>query len=49
MVVTGIRDVLRPNVKKSVKKCQIAGIKVRMVTGDNKITAEAIAKACGII
>lgn len=49
LVVTGIRDVLRPTVKASVRKCQIAGIKVRMVTGDNKVTAEAIAKDCGII
>jgi Ca2+ transporting ATPase len=49
LIVTGIRDVLRPTVKASVAKCQIAGIKVRMVTGDNKVTAEAIAKDCGII
>ncbi len=40
---------MRPTVKASVKDCQIAGIKVRMVTGDNKVTAEAIAKECGII
>jgi len=49
LCVTGIRDVLRPTVKDSVEKCQIAGIKVRMVTGDNKVTAEAIAIDCGII
>ena len=49
MCVTGIRDVLRPTVKESVRKCQIAGINVRMVTGDNKVTAEAIAIDCGII
>jgi len=49
LCVTGIRDILRPTVKASVAKCQVAGIKVRMVTGDNQITAEAIAKDCGII
>jgi len=49
LCVTGIRDILRPTVKASVAKCQVAGIKVRMVTGDNLITAEAIAKDCGII
>jgi len=49
LCLTGIRDILRPTVKHSVKQCQIAGIKVRMITGDNPITAEAIAKDCGII
>lgn len=49
LCVTGIRDILRPTVSDSVRKCQIAGIKVRMVTGDNQITAEAIAQECGII
>jgi P-type Ca2+ transporter type 2B len=29
--------------------CNYAGVRVRMVTGDNKITAMAIAKECGII
>jgi len=33
----------------SVKKCQDAGIKVIMVTGDQPLTAAAIAKKVGII
>lgn len=47
--VLGIRDVIRPEVPEAVERCQRAGIKVRMVTGDNKITALAIAKQCRII
>jgi Ca2+ transporting ATPase len=47
--ILGIRDIIRPEVPDAVKKCQTAGIKVRMVTGDNKVTALAIAKQCGII
>ena len=41
-------DVLRKEVPGAVKSCKIAGIKVRMVTGDNKVTARAIALNCGI-
>lgn len=42
----GIKDPVRKTVKESVRKCQQAGIKVRMVTGDNMLTANAIAKEC---
>ena len=35
----GIRDHLRDNIPESVATCQHAGIKVRMVTGDNPDTA----------
>jgi Ca2+ transporting ATPase len=47
--VCGIKDVIRPEVPSSIAKCHEAGIDVKMVTGDNKITAEAIAKEIGII
>ena len=45
----GIRDHLRDNIPESVATCQHAGIKVRMVTGDNPETARAIAKESGIM
>ncbi|EGX91897.1 P-type calcium ATPase [Cordyceps militaris CM01] len=46
--VFGIRDPLRPEVVDSVKKCQDAGVFVRMITGDNFTTAKAVATECGI-
>lgn len=33
----------------AIRKCQRAGITVRMVTGDNINTARAIATKCGIL
>ncbi|MDD5025642.1 MAG: calcium-translocating P-type ATPase, PMCA-type, partial [Methanoregula sp.] len=45
----GIRDHLRDNIPESVATCQRAGIKVRMVTGDNPETARAIAQESGIL
>lgn len=46
--VLGIQDPIRTEVPSAVEKCKIAGINVRMVTGDNINTAIAIAKKCGI-
>ena len=45
----GIRDQLRAEVPHSVEMCHKAGITVRMVTGDNIITALAISKDSNII
>merc|ERR1712096_61026 len=45
----GIEDPVRPEVPDAIKKCQRAGITVRMVTGDNINTARAIATKCGIL
>ncbi len=44
----GFMDPLRPEVKDSVAKCQGAGIRVVMVTGDHPATAFAIASELGI-
>jgi Ca2+ transporting ATPase len=49
VAILGIRDIIRPEVPEAVATCQRAGIKVRMVTGDNLVTAVAIAKECGIL
>lgn len=46
--IVGIADPLRPEVPDAIRKCQRAGITVRMVTGDNLATAVAIAKEAGI-
>ena len=48
IALVGIKDPCRPGVPESVQKCQEAGIVVRMVTGDNKTTAVAIARECNI-
>ncbi|XP_048012862.1 plasma membrane calcium-transporting ATPase 1a isoform X1 [Megalobrama amblycephala] len=47
--IVGIEDPVRPEVPDAIKKCQRAGITVRMVTGDNLNTARAIATKCGIL
>uniref|UniRef100_A0A8C3HRG5 Calcium-transporting ATPase n=2 Tax=Chrysemys picta bellii TaxID=8478 RepID=A0A8C3HRG5_CHRPI len=49
IAVVGIEDPVRPEVPEAIRKCQKAGITVRMVTGDNINTARAIAAKCGIL
>eukprot|EP01018_Ginkgo_biloba_P010168 Gb_31058 [translate_table: standard] len=46
--IVGIKDPCRPGVAEAVSQCKAAGIKIRMVTGDNLITAISIARECGI-
>lgn len=47
--LAGLEDPPRAEVPDAVRKCQEAGIKVIMVTGDHPRTAEAIARKIGLI
>ncbi|KAJ8447578.1 hypothetical protein Cgig2_031191 [Carnegiea gigantea] len=49
LAIVGIKDPCRPGVDEAVRLCTAAGVKVRMVTGDNIQTAKAIALECGIL
>lgn len=49
LCVVGIEDPVRPEVPDAIRRCQKAGITVRMVTGDNVNTARSIAMKCGIV
>ncbi|KAG4946478.1 hypothetical protein JHK87_042485 [Glycine soja] len=49
LAIVGLKDPCRPGVKQAVELCQKAGVKVKMVTGDNVKTAKAIALECGIL
>eukprot|EP01113_Clastostelium_recurvatum_P039552 TRINITY_DN604_c0_g2_i2.p1 TRINITY_DN604_c0_g2~~TRINITY_DN604_c0_g2_i2.p1 ORF type:complete len:1017 (-),score=417.27 TRINITY_DN604_c0_g2_i2:124-3174(-) len=46
--IVGIKDPVRDEVPAAVEQCHKAGITVRMVTGDNILTAKKIAEECGI-
>ena len=45
----GIADPLRAEVKDAVNSCKTAGIEVKMLTGDNIVTASAIAEELGLL
>ena len=44
-----LKDVVRPEAEEAISQCKKAGIKIRMLTGDSKTTAKAIAEECGIL
>lgn len=46
--LVGIMDPPRPEVRDAIKICQRAGIKVKMITGDQAMTATAIGKELNI-
>jgi Ca2+-transporting ATPase len=47
--LVGIIDPPRAEIAPMVKMCRTAGIRIMMITGDNKLTAEAIAVDIGIL
>ena len=48
LALVGIVDPARPEAKDSIAQAKAAGIRVRMITGDHAITAQAIADQLGI-
>ncbi|KAG8389292.1 hypothetical protein BUALT_Bualt02G0213700 [Buddleja alternifolia] len=47
--IVGMKDPCRPNARKAIQFCRVAGVDIKMITGDNVFTARAIATECGIL
>jgi len=48
VALVGLMDPPRPEAREAIKLCQQAGIAVKMITGDQKVTAFAIAQELGL-
>jgi len=49
VALVGLMDPPRAEAREAIKLCQQAGIAVKMITGDQKVTAKAIARELGLI
>lgn len=49
VALAGLRDEVRPEVRRAVTSVHKAGIQVVMMTGDSKLTATAIARSAGLL
>ncbi|MCF3638753.1 HAD-IC family P-type ATPase [Rhizobium sp. TRM95111] len=47
--IAGMKDPVRPEVPTAIRACQVAGIEVAMVTGDDPHTAAAVAAEAGLV
>ncbi len=47
-LLVGILDPPRPEVSEAIRRCRDAGVQVKMITGDHRATASAIAAQVGI-
>jgi Ca2+-transporting ATPase len=48
VALVGLADPLRPTVKRAMRECREAGVRVVMITGDFPVTARAIAREAGL-
>lgn len=48
LAIVGLSDPVRKDVPEAVRKCREAGVDVKMVTGDHRLTAHAIAERAGL-
>ena len=47
--LVGIMDPPRPEAREAIALCRTAGIQVKMITGDHRVTAAAIARELGLV